>query len=173
MYGLQEGKCSSDSHTRRSVSWKSAKICRGRVRAETLKYNTAARAFAFSTNLLSVHYLDTSNGIGRGRVKQNDRNLSFQYMDEAIEILRHGDLLCRVKAMSFSKKLSLWYKVFENGNKVNEEKGRTRELRFTVNTAPITMAEIQASVGAERGSSSNTRSRRKRRRLRDSLYINN
>jgi hypothetical protein len=77
---------------------------------------------------------------------QQNCELSYQCMGEAIEILRYSDIQCRIRAASFSKRLSIWIKGHEKrtGDRTKEaaaeeqrrgifeEKARTREIIRTI-----------------------------------------
>jgi hypothetical protein len=72
--------------------------------AEKLKYTINTRAFAFSSELLTLYNLE----IWKTETKHiHDRKQAFDYTIEPIETLRHGDLECKLKAAQISKRLGV------------------------------------------------------------------
>ncbi|KAH9217165.1 hypothetical protein DL95DRAFT_107387 [Leptodontidium sp. 2 PMI_412] len=126
-------------------------ICREKAHLHTLQYDSVTRAFVFSLELVATHHLETWKQPEQKQNKQPDRELSYKYMGEAIEILQYGDLQCRIRATSFSKRLSTWIKghrqktgnrpknvaIEEEKKKVLQEKARTRELVRHIAKEPI------------------------------------
>ncbi|KUI70068.1 hypothetical protein VM1G_06554 [Cytospora mali] len=85
-------------------------ICHEKAKRCALQYDSVTRAFVFSSELVATHHLETWKEPEQEQKKLPDFRLSQYYMDEAIQILRYGDLQCRIRAASFSKRLSTWFR---------------------------------------------------------------
>jgi hypothetical protein len=150
------------------------------LRNHNLQYTTTTRAFAFANELLATYHLETWTDHRTNFVKEHDRNQSYQYMDEAIKTLRHGDIDCRVRAACLSKRLALWRQNYcgpkksieakANEQRAQEEVRRTKELRSQIHKIPISLAKSPIAVSTDRGGSENNRWRRKHRKVRDAFW---
>jgi hypothetical protein len=100
----------------------SAKICYKSGTMQNLHWTKVTEALVFSTELLAKHHLERGKDVSEDR----DPNHWFWYMDEAIKILRLGDLQCQIQAFSFSNRLAVWLKENKRGTAAKEEKHRTR-----------------------------------------------
>ncbi|KAK3303652.1 uncharacterized protein B0T15DRAFT_540900 [Chaetomium strumarium] len=122
------------SEASRLLSW-TTDMCREKARRQALQYDSVTRAFVAATELVARHYLET-------RIPRPDPECGYKYMGEAVEILRCGDLQCRIRAASFSKRLQTWIKghrrkkgerskreaMEEEKMRVAQERVRTREI---------------------------------------------
>ena len=70
-------------------------------------YDSIARAFALSTEKLAFHHIFTGSNLYKQNSRQREE--AFSAMDDAIEILRHRDVDCRINALKVSCKLYRWY----------------------------------------------------------------
>ncbi|KAI1780234.1 hypothetical protein F4818DRAFT_169790 [Hypoxylon cercidicola] len=123
------------------LTW-AGELCREKVCQQVLRYDSVTRAFVLSSELVAKHHLETWTRPGQKDDRVQDRELSFRYMDEAIEILRHGDIHCCIQAVSFSRTLRTWIRanrgkmgdrsrkevMEEEKKKIQAEKSRTREI---------------------------------------------
>lgn len=132
------------------LSW-TRDICREKAHQRTLKYNSVTRAFVFSSELIATHHLETWKEPEQKQNKQQDRDLSYKCMSDAIDILQHGDQQCLIRAASFSKRLSIRIKghpmkmgsrpesfaMQEAKRNILREKTRTREIIRHINKTSI------------------------------------
>ncbi|GAB1311862.1 hypothetical protein MFIFM68171_02072 [Madurella fahalii] len=107
-----------------------------------LTYNSAARALAFSTELLAVSQLDPVLVNGKPNVRERVR--AFQDVSDAVDLLRRGDLECRVRAAELSRRLTIWYKTFISPNEANS--GRYREQKKVTAMIMSQIDETRISV---------------------------
>lgn len=161
--------------------------CRLAAEAGDLKFDLTTRAFAFASETLSFYFIETW--------KDDDKNLheenhvdSFRYMDEAINILQRGDLECQLRAISCSKQLTVWLKIYCQGNKrvgtklnqgklrihrdkgreVNLEKDRRKELMTRIPDFPIEQTTgYHSRADGQKGVGKNARLRLKLAEKRD------
>jgi hypothetical protein len=147
----------------------SADLCRKRARMQRLHWTEHAQALVFSTELVAKHYLEYLNEHGKTVSPSHDRTTGFWYMSEAIEILRLGDLQCRIRAFSFSMRLGLWLKSYYGAKSAKEEKLRRVQILSRISKTVITVSEPQNLTIREKGGNSMTRWRRQRRIVRDTL----
>jgi hypothetical protein len=143
---------------------------------EKMKYTITTRAFAFSSELLAIYNLETLKTEKTEHI--HDRKQAFDYMIEAIETLRHGDLECKLKAAHLSKRLGVWYKSYcpggklmsksnrTKGKEVEAEKKRTRDILSQIQKEPVLLDSHRHIFGSKRASK-NTRWRRKQTAERD------
>ncbi|KUI57397.1 hypothetical protein VP1G_04719 [Cytospora mali] len=96
-------------------------ICREKAERCALQYDSVTRAFVFSSELITTHHLETWKEPEQEKNKLPDFSLSYYYMNEAIQILRYGDLQCRIRAASFSKRLSTWFRAHRPKAKLRPE----------------------------------------------------
>ncbi|KAK4233414.1 hypothetical protein C8A03DRAFT_19519, partial [Achaetomium macrosporum] len=98
------------AEARELLAW-TAEICRKKAQQRTLRYDSVTRAFAFSTRVLAKHFVDPPpDQASRTQRPQHDAEVSFRYLGGAIEVLRWGDLQCRIRAAGFSNLLLAWVK---------------------------------------------------------------
>jgi hypothetical protein len=147
----------------------SAGLCRERARMQRLHWTKHTQAFAFSTELVAKHSLEYLNEHGKTVSPSHDRSKGFWYMSEAIEILRLGDLQCQIRAFSFSRRLGLWLKSYQEAKNAKEEKFRRLEILSRIPKTVITVSESQKLAVRKKGGNSTTRWRRRRRMARDTL----
>lgn len=147
----------------------SADLCRERARMQRLHWTEHTRALAFSTELVAKHHLEYLNEHGKTVSPSHDRSKGFWYMSEAIEILRLGDLQCRIRAFSFSRRLGLWLKSYHGAKNAKEENPRRVEILNRIRKTVITVSEPQNLAVRKRGGNSTTRWRHQRRMVRDTL----
>lgn len=147
----------------------SADLCRKCVRMQCLHWTEHAQTLAFSTEVVAKHYLEYLSEHGKTVSTSHDRRKGFWYMSEAIEILRLGDLQCRIRAFSFSRRLGLWLKSYDGAKSAKEEKLRRVQILSRIPKTVITVSEPQNLTIRERGGNSTTRWRRQRRVVRDTL----
>ncbi|KAF2815992.1 uncharacterized protein BDZ99DRAFT_565876 [Mytilinidion resinicola] len=83
----------------------SAKACNEGAKMQKLQWTHVTEALASSADRLAIHYFE-------GGRKHNEHDLScgLWYMNEAIEILRFGDLLCQHQALCLSGRLKNLFK---------------------------------------------------------------
>ncbi|KAJ2982479.1 hypothetical protein NUW58_g6430 [Xylaria curta] len=124
-----------------TLSW-AGQICRERANQHRLQYDSVTRVFFFASELVATYHLEVWKQPEQKQAKPQNLELGCKVIDEAIEILRHGDQQCRIRAASFSKRLSTWIKghrrkagarpkmaaVEEQKKKVLDERARTREI---------------------------------------------
>jgi hypothetical protein len=132
----------------RMLGW-AKEICREKAHRRALRHDAVARLFIFCSELLATHHLETWKVPHQKQNKHQDHELSHKYMDEAIEILRCGDQQCRVRAASFSKRLSTWIKAHpqKTGNRPKEEVAE--EEREKVLKEKVRMKEIVSHIAKE------------------------
>ncbi|KIW98766.1 uncharacterized protein Z519_00429 [Cladophialophora bantiana CBS 173.52] len=150
--------------------------CRAEAEQNNLRHTLTTRAFAFSSELLAKYHLETweKGRPGRGRSPDDISDL----LDEAIEILRRGDIACQLQAAHCSRRLAVWFKTFYPGDKLRSkshrakgakaqaEKRRTSEIMSCIKKEPCVIPREGLPVGAKRGSRNN-RWRRKQIAERD------
>ena len=89
---------------------------RSAAKTGSLRYDVSTRDFAIASELVANHCLET-------QVSHTDQDFSTRgrtfsiHMDQAIEVLRKGDLECRVRAAELSKRLVIWLKSYCPGEK--------------------------------------------------------
>ncbi|VUC30751.1 unnamed protein product [Clonostachys rosea] len=103
------------------LEW-SGEICRNKARRSMLEFDSVTRLFVFSTDLVATHHLETWKQPEQKQNNLPNRHSAYKYMDEAIEILRQGDIQCSIRAAVFSKRLFVWIK-----GHPEKATGRTRE----------------------------------------------
>lgn len=151
--------------------------CRTDLQHKNLQYTLTSRAFASSTDLLAKYHLEMWEM--RGREKGRSPYKISALLNEAIEILRLGDIECLVQAVHCSKRLAVWFKTFDpddqhrtkgqtKGKKTQAEKQRTKEIMSNISKAPISIPVDGQAVRYKEGSKNN-RHRRKQRAERESL----
>ncbi|KAH8820621.1 hypothetical protein F5884DRAFT_866510 [Xylogone sp. PMI_703] len=171
IYGMSERKHNSEAIMNIAAQLRdvTSGICRKRATLKRLYYNTITQAFVFSTELLSVHYLD----VRVDEKSTQDLDLSVQYMSEAVEILRQGDRECLIQAMSFSRRIALWFKTFKRPQEADSENRRGKEIVSKIEKEPVEILVIdrntRGDANTKEGTSHNNRLRRKRMKLRDSF----
>ncbi len=121
------------SEAERALSWTGG-MCRERARRQReLQYNWVTRAFVFASELLATHHLEPRRQPGQDQalLRAAELELSYQYMGEAIEILRRGDVQCRIRAASLSRRLSTWIKGHpqKRGNRTHKEAMKEEKRR--------------------------------------------
>ncbi|KEZ41213.1 hypothetical protein SAPIO_CDS7300 [Scedosporium apiospermum] len=82
-----------------------------------LKFDIQTRAFTVSTDWLANHMMEDGK-----------RELAFNHLNEAIDILWKGDVECRMWAGVFSRRLGLWLKLRRNLKSDNENQKSQRGL---------------------------------------------
>lgn len=115
-----------------------SKCCHQALEQGSLRYGINARAFAFTAELIATRILHQLDSKGVVLPTELDPSRPFHaYMNEAIEILRRGDLDCRVRAAELSKRLTVWLKTYYNGEKSQtqgkvggRQRGRDRGPEF-------------------------------------------
>ncbi len=156
------------SEAERVLNWTGA-ICREARQQARLQHDSVTRAFIFSSQLLATHHLEPRKNPGFGQalraaVAAAELELSYKYMGEAIEILRHGDVECRVRAASLSRRLSTWIKgrpqkhggrkhqeaVKEEKKRALDERNRTREIVQSITKGQIKGARRRTWVRGKR-----------------------
>jgi hypothetical protein len=156
------------------------RICLEKSHWHVLQYDSVTRAFVYSSKLVATHHLETWKQPEQKQNKSPNRELSYKYMSEVIEILRYGDLQCRIRAASFSKRLSTWFKghpqkkgdrletvaIEEEMAKVLEEKARMREIVRQIPKQRIKGSRKRKWVGGRR----KTASRAEKTLARDLLF---
>ncbi|KAI1847452.1 hypothetical protein JX265_013973 [Neoarthrinium moseri] len=129
-------------HETKALLSSTTKVCRGKVDHKMLQDDAVTRAFVFSTELMATHHLETWRQPEQKENKSPNRDLSYNLVSEAIEILRRGDVQCRVRAAALSKRLSTWIKSHgeragdrpkailsdEKRIRVMQEKSRSKEI---------------------------------------------
>ncbi|KAK3377307.1 hypothetical protein B0T24DRAFT_678152 [Lasiosphaeria ovina] len=115
-------------------------------RAGGLKYNQSLRALAYSAELLAVCNLDPVIGerdpvTGKPVHNVLERDRAFQRVADAIDLLRRGDLECRVRAVHLSKRLSIWFKTYFPGQAKTGRRQRSRKMQQRHETSAI-LAQI-------------------------------
>ncbi|KAK0720996.1 hypothetical protein B0H67DRAFT_553066 [Lasiosphaeris hirsuta] len=160
-----------------------AEPCRTAARARSLRYDVTTRAFAFASELVANHRLETQ--VSRETRDFSTRGHTFSTpMDQAIEVLRNGDLECRVRAAELSKRLAIWLKSYCPGDKVSsackrpngrvrgpmgkQEKQRTREILSAIGQMPVPVHAVRQPSG-EKAANQNNRWRNKQRRVRKAV----
>ncbi|KAK5655662.1 hypothetical protein OQA88_5595 [Cercophora sp. LCS_1] len=81
-----------------------------------LRYDGVSRSLAYSVDLLARCQLDPVICDRKHDIPARDQ--AFQHVAQTIEMLRHGDLDCKVRAAHLSKRLSIWLKTFVPGRSV-------------------------------------------------------
>lgn len=144
----------------------SRKLCLNRTGDQSLQWTKHGQPFAFATELVALHHM---NEHGKSISPRPDRDTGFWYVREAIDILRLGDLLCQIRAFTFSRRLLLWMKAF-HAPKTEQVKEAVRrsEIRNCIPKTVIQMTERQRMVVHER-KANGTRHRRWCRVMRDSF----
>lgn len=129
--------------------------CHERARTGDLTWQKYTQAFTFSTELLAKHHLGCLNEHGRSISLHQDRSKGFRYMNEAIDILRVGDLQCRIRAFSLSRRSALWLKAYQERSNAQEERFRRSEILKTIPRMELALPEPQ-QLGS-RGGKGNAR----------------
>jgi hypothetical protein len=92
-------------------------LCRDQA---NLQCSMSVRAFVFSTGLLAKNY------------QWQDSNLTCRQLDEAIEILRHGDQECLIYALALSRLLEAKLMGHDNVKAMAEERRRAEAMRSNI-----------------------------------------
>ncbi|KAK3358774.1 hypothetical protein B0T25DRAFT_447854, partial [Lasiosphaeria hispida] len=163
-----------------------AEPCRSAASDGSLRYDVTTRAFAFASELVANHRLETQ--VSRENQNFSTRGHTFGIpMDQAIEVLRNGDLECRVRAAELSKRLAIWLKSYCPGEKVSrtckrpngrlrgsagkQEKQRTREILSEIGQMPVPVPNVRQPSG-EKEVKHNNRWRNKQRKMRKAVLQN-
>ncbi|KFA71084.1 hypothetical protein S40288_05516 [Stachybotrys chartarum IBT 40288] len=154
LFAVSKGKYNKPEVVHEAVEllrW-TADIIREKERRNALEHDSVTRAFVFSTELVATYHLETWKQPMQRQNKQQNCELSYQCMNEAIEILRYGDKDCRIRAASFSKRLATWIQghqqkagdrtkkvaVEEQRRRISAEKERKREIISKIDKEQIT-----------------------------------
>lgn len=91
--------------------------CRQTLDSGPLGYNTAVRAFAFSTELVAKYLFQgkTHRNVLLAALgfdsSQHEPGTGYDtYMDDAIKVLHRGDTDCQIRASELSRRLARWLK---------------------------------------------------------------
>ncbi|KAH8890701.1 hypothetical protein GQ53DRAFT_842095 [Thozetella sp. PMI_491] len=135
-------------------------------RSDDTTYDSIARAFALSTEKLAFHHIFTKSNL----YKQNSpqREEAFSAMDDAIEILRHRDVDCRINALQLSCRLWRWSRAAIP----HSTDGKIRSQKESARASHIAQSIGQTVVpGAGRGFSNYLQRRKECKQIFSSLVL--
>ncbi|EXM12477.1 Clr5 domain [Fusarium oxysporum f. sp. vasinfectum] len=111
------------------------------LRQTQLQFQPTTYAFIFSTEWLSNKAYEFPKYL---------YSSSYEYLDEAIEILRHGDSDCCIWAASFSKRMKLWFKNSNQKEKFQFEIKRLHHLTVGLETSVVLASPRMRNPGESR-----------------------
>lgn len=130
--------------------------CQAAAQQGGLTYSPAARALAFSAELLAVSQLNPVLVTGKFKnpERQRQRAQSFRDLSHVIDLLGRGDLNCRVRAAELSRRLTIWYKTFISPKEAKisgvclyrEQKKVTTKIMSQIGQVRISVPEGQQLV---------------------------